>query len=240
MGQQARIYEVDPGLGGLEHCHSGHAAGVVRLKLDRNSHSCLQGCYQHLSIVGRKPTLPVLDADAFRTHLFQGYGLLQEVVQGIEGTAEAPFLSRRVAEGELDLFPSSLYGTNCGGQVSLVIQCVVEAEDLDPALGGVLYKGFDHVVGVDSIANQVLPAEEHLERRARHSLLEGPDTLPGVIKEDPGGQIKGGAVAHVGGVEAHLVHILRDRLQALGRHSRLGLELEGIPKGGVGDSQGGF
>ena len=64
-----------------------------------------------------------------------------------------------------------LHGLDRGLRVPQVVEGVEDAEDVHAVLDGKLAEPLDDVVGVVPVADDVLAAEKHLERRLQRFLI---------------------------------------------------------------------
>ncbi len=87
----------------------------------------------------------------------------------------------RVADRSLGDPAGLLDRVQCDLHVPRVVERVEDAEDRDSLTGRLLDEATDDVVRVVAIADQVLPAQEHLKRGVRHRPLEQAQSLPRVL-----------------------------------------------------------
>lgn len=89
--------------------------------------------------------------------------------QGGDGVNRA----HRVTDGALSsVLACGLDRAQGDGEVLRVVERVEDPEDIHPVLGGLLDEPADDAVLVMTVAEQVLPAEEHLQARLRQGLAD--------------------------------------------------------------------
>ena len=164
--------------------------------------------------------------------------LFDVVIEVVDRPAEDALLSDGVADGQLQVRAGVL---DCGGgpfEVHGVVQGIEDAEDVYARLRGTMHEGVDHVVRVRSVADQRLPAEEHLQGRVGNEFLEGAETLPGVLAEEARGGVEGRAAPDLHGVEADGVHPLGDGHHVFSAETGRHQALMSVTERGVGDLDG--
>ena len=127
----------------------------------------------------------VLDADGIAAHFAQ---LLRHLDEGFDSVQRAG----RVADGALGVLAGAVHGRDTGAQIADVVERVEDAEDVHAVLGGLVHEALHHAVFVVPVAQQVLPAQQHLQARVRHQLAEGAQTLPGIFVEEADAGVEGG------------------------------------------------
>ena len=107
-----------------------------------------------------------------------------------------------------------------GLEVADVVERVEDAEDVDAVLGRLVDEAAHDIVAVVTVADDVLAAQEHLQRSAHHVLLDQPQALPRVLVEKAQGGVEGGPAPAFQGVEADVVHGLEDGEHVGRAHAR--------------------
>ncbi len=82
-------------------------------------------------------------------------------------------------------------GINGNAQVSLVIQRIEYAHDVDTVGDGFLYEIFHHIIGIVTITQNILPAEEHLEFGVFDMIPDDSQSFPGIFVEKAKAGIEG-------------------------------------------------
>ena len=119
-------------------------------------------------------------------------GVLAGAADGLEGTAE----------------------------VADVVQRVEDAEDVHAVLGRLVDEPIDDAVLVVAVAEQVLPAQEHLQAGVGHQLAEGAQPLPGVFVEEADAGVVGRPAPAFDAPVAGLVDVLAGGDHVFQRHPR--------------------
>jgi hypothetical protein len=81
---------------------------------------------------------------------------------------------------------AGLFDRRGGGLVVAdVVEGVEDAEDVHAVLRRLVHEAAHDVVAVVPVADDVLAAQQHLQRGAHDVLLDEPQTLPGILVEKP-------------------------------------------------------
>ena len=86
---------------------------------------------------------------------------------------------------DFGLFGAGKRGFNCNAQIANVVKGVEDTEDANAVCRGVLNEFFYHVVGIVIIAEQVLSAQEHLNRRVLEVGFKIVEAFPRVFVQKP-------------------------------------------------------
>ena len=70
-------------------------------------------------------------------------------------------------------------------QVTNIIECVKYADDANAVVYRAMHKFAHHVVSVVVIAENVLSAQEHLDRSLGQVFAKGTQSLPGILVQKP-------------------------------------------------------
>ena len=152
---------------------------------------------------GREDARHVLDGegvDAHRDLLLRELHVGLHRVDGRGGVADRAL---RVAPVLLDA-PDGLF------EVARVVQRVEDAEDVHAVLARERHEAVHHVVRVVLVAEDVLTAQEHLERRLFADGLDLPEALPGVLAQEAHAHVERGAAPAFERVVAGAVDRLGD------------------------------
>ena len=93
--------------------------------------------------------------------------------------------------------PQPLDGAHGHLHVADVVERVEDAEDVDAPGVRLLDELLQDVVGVVPVADDVLPAQQHLEGGVGHLLLQLGDALPGVLLQEAEAGVEGGPAPHL-------------------------------------------
>ena len=66
-------------------------------------------------------------------------------------------------------------------EVPHVVERVEDAEDIDAVRGRTFDEPLHHVIGVMAIADEVLPAQQHLKLGVGHGGTQGSEPFPGIF-----------------------------------------------------------
>src|SRR5450830_1736213 len=189
----------------------------------------LEAADELLGVVGREERRHVLDADGAGAHVDQLAGHVHIVVQRV-------YRGDGVDHGALEVLAGLLDRRGGGLEVADVVERVEDAKDVHAVLGRLVDEAAHDVVTVVAVADDVLAAQEHLQRRAHDVLLDEPQALPRVFVEKAQLGVERGASPALERVEAHLVHDLEDGQHVGGTHARGPERLVAVAQGRVGDA----
>jgi len=228
-GGDGAVHHVGAGLEAREIGHGGHAAGVVGVDLDGKARLLLDGPDKGGGLHGADDARHVLDADRVGAHGLHVPGELREGVEGVH---------RRQGEGEGELQVGPFLLDLVGGHfhVPEVVQGIEDPDDVKAVAHGPLDELTDGVVGVVAVSHHVLAPEEHLELRLLEELPEGAEPLPGILVKKAHAGVEGGASPNLHGMEAHVVHHLRDGSHVDDAHAGGHKGLVSVPEARVGDA----
>ena len=137
----------------------------------------------------------VLDADGLGAHLLLLLRDLDEEVEGVDGAGG-------VADRALGVAAVLLDGADGHLEVAVVVEGVEDAEDVHAVLDGEGDEALEDIVGVVLVAEDVLAAQEHLERGLLRVGLDEAQALPGIFAEEAQADVERGAAPALQGVEA--------------------------------------
>lgn len=160
-----RINNIRARLNALQDGHGSKAGGVVAVDVHGDGNSLFQGLHQFIGRVRRQQAGHILDADAVRSHLLQGLGVLGEILVVVHG-------AQRIADAALHMRLFLNGGFDGRLQVARVVQRVENTQDVNAVGNGLLHEILDGVVRVMAVAQHVLAAEQHLQLGVRHFLAQ--------------------------------------------------------------------
>ena len=230
QGQRAHsgIDDVGTSLDALQDGHGSQTCGVVAVDVNRDADGLLQLLDQIIAGIGGEQTGHILDADGVCTHLLQGLGVVCKVlvvVHGAQGIADAALHMSAFLVGCLD---GSL-------QVAGVVQCVEDADDVDTVCNGLLHEVLNSVIGIGTVAQHVLAAEQHLQLLVGQLLAQDAQTLPGVLIQEADAAVEGGAAPALHGEVVDLIHFRQDGTHLIHRHAGGQQRLVGIAQDDLGN-----
>ncbi|CQM14611.1 Uncharacterised protein [Salmonella enterica subsp. enterica serovar Typhimurium str. DT104] len=141
-----------------------------------------------------------------------------------------------VTQGPLGVCAVAAHRLQGGFHIARVVHGIEDAEHVHAVFHCPLNEAFHHVIGVVAVAEQVLAAQQHLQRGFGHGFFELAQAQPRVFAEKTNTGVKGGAapalqrpVAHVierGGNRQHIV-----KAQAGGEQGLVGVAQDDIGNG---------
>ncbi len=232
-GRYGAVYDVGSGFEGREVCHGRHAAGVVAVYLYRKVYFFAYRLNERGGSGGREKPSHVFDAYRVRAHVGHVFRLLCEEVERVDG-------GDRVGYGHLEL--AALFFDCFGGyrHVAEVVESVEYADDVYSVADGAFYEFAYGLVRVVAVADEVLPAEEHLGLRLLEALLELAQPLPRVFVEEAHCGVERSAAPAFYGVVAYFIHGLAYRQHVLGAEARRHYGLVRVAECRLGYSDAGF
>ena len=102
---------------------------------------------------------------------------------------------------------------------------------------GFLYEIFKDVIGVMSVAEDVLSAEEHLEFGVLNAVADGAETVPGVFVEETEAGIEGSTAPSFERMVADFIELGKNLEHFVGGHSGSDKRLVRVAKDCFGDFQ---
>ncbi len=117
-------------------------------------------------------------------------------------------------------------------QVADIIQTVKNTDNIDTVRNRLLNKILHHVIRIMIIAQNILPAEEHLQLCILKSCSQLPKPLPGIFLQKPQTRIKCCAAPALYRIISHLIHLINNRKHLFRRHSGCKQRLMRVTKDG--------
>ena len=144
----------------------------------------------------------VLDHDLVAAHVDQALGERAPQLDAVRGR-------HRVTQGSLHLLLRLQRGTDRGFHVAQVVEGVENSEHVDALFGRVLDEELDDIVGEVAIRNQVLTADQRLDRRVRGRFVQLAQVGPWILAAPHLG-LEGRPAERLHGDEAETIHLGRD------------------------------
>jgi len=170
------VDDVHPALDRLQVCHRSEPADVVTVELDGDFDLGLETADELLGVERAQQGGHVLDADGVGAHVDQLMSDLQVVVERMHGRD-------RVHHGGLEVLARLFDGRGGGLEVAHVVEGVEDAEDVDAVLRRLVDEAAHDVVAVVAVTDEVLAAQQHLQRCVRDVLLDDAQSFPRVLVE---------------------------------------------------------
>ena len=179
-----------------------------------------------------KPDEAFIRAGYVAAHLLQLLGELDERIIGMhraDGIDEAA-LDLRFLWAVQRRIDSDL-------EIADIVERIEDAEDTDAVLGCLLDEFLDDIIGVMIVSEEVLAAQEHLDRRLEFR-LQRIETLPRIFIEEAEAGVERCAAPSLEGLIADLVECFELREHVLDAHARRTERLMAIAEDGLHDFYG--
>jgi nucleotide-binding universal stress UspA family protein len=121
-------------------------------------------------------------------------------------------------------------------EVAGVVQRVEDAEDVHAVLARERDEPLQHVVRIVLVAENVLAAQQHLQRGLLADRLQLAQALPGILAQKAQADVERRAAPALQRVVARVVHLLGDREDVVRTHAGRPQRLMRIAERGVGDA----
>ena len=138
----------------------------------------------------------------------------------IDKTVDAVDRTDGIADGGFDMFAAGFHFSHGPFDVADIVQRVEDAEDVDAVGGGPFDEPFQHIVGIMAIADEVLPAQQHLELGIGHGGAQRAEPFPGIFFEEAQAGVEGGAAPDFQRPIADGVELLGDGQHVFRPHAR--------------------
>ena len=184
----------------------------MRVNVDGDLDRLLQLSDEFLRLIGLQQAGHILDADAVGAHFLERLGIVCKVLVVVHR-------AQRVADAGLHVRAFLAAGADGRLQVARVIQRVENTQDVDAVRNGLLHKVLDRVVGIRTVTQHVLAAEQHLQVRLRALLADRAQTLPRILVEETDAGVERSAAPALERIVADLVHRGQDREHFVERHT---------------------
>ncbi|VVM71997.1 hypothetical protein PS624_01855 [Pseudomonas fluorescens] len=212
----------------LELAHGRQTRSVVRVDEHRQRLLGFQRADQFASGVRGQQTGHVLDRHRVATHGFHLLGLRHERINGVHRAGG-------VGDGALGMFTGSFHRFDGHAQVTHVVHRVEDTEHIDAIHRSLGDEGFDHVVAVVAVAQQVLPAQEHLQTGVRQRRAQLAQTLPRIFFQKAYAGVEGRAAPAFQRPVADFVELVADWQHVFGAHAGGEQRLVSVAQDGIGD-----
>ena len=222
------VDDVGARLDPLEDRHRGETRGVVAVDIHRDAQGLLELLDQVIAGIGGQQTGHILDADRVGAHLLEGLGVGGEILVVVhrgQGVADAALYMRALLVGRLDR----------GLQVARIVQRIKDTQNVDAICNGLLYKIFNRVIRIRTIAQHILAAEEHLQFLVGQFLAQDPQTLPRILIQKADAGIEGRAAPALDREVVDLIHFGQDGTHLIHRHTGGQQRLMGVAQHHLGN-----
>ena len=154
----------------------------------------------------------VLDAEGLAAHALEFLGLLDVLLEGVNralGVAHNALCFRAGLEALVD----------SDFDVAQIVQRVEDTDDVDAVFNRLADKAADCLVGVMTIAQNVLAAQQHLQLGVRHVLADRAQSLPRIFVQVTKAGIERRTAPALDRVVAGLIHGLENVNKILDRNT---------------------
>ena len=182
------------------------------VKLNRNGNSLLQIADQTFCLIGSQQSGHILDADGVGSRRLDPLRIVHIILVGEHragGVGNGHLRVRALLLGSLD---------RCL-KVLDIVQRVENTDDINTVCDGALYKVFQNVIRVMTVAQHILAAEQHLQLRVGAHLTDGAESVPRILVEEAQAGVERCAAPALQRMEADLVHLLQNGNHVANRHS---------------------
>ena len=156
------------------------------VEVDRRPHHRFHATDEPVRVGRGQQAGHVFDAQCIRAEILEPLGQLDEPLDAMDRTG-------RVADRRLDVFARAAHCRDRLLHVPHVVQRVKDPEHIHAVRRGPFNERIDHVVGIVPVADQILPAQQHLQARAGHHPLERAQAFPRIFFEETKARIEGRA-----------------------------------------------
>ncbi|GAR49657.1 hypothetical protein NGUA13_00119 [Salmonella enterica] len=232
-GGNRRVHAVNTRLDSLQQGHLRHPGGGVTVHVQTHVVAFFDFADQLIRRHRGENAGHVLDGNRVDAGFQQLFGQVQPGLQRVRragGVRERALGVRAVAAHRLQ----------GGFHIARVVHGIEDAEDVHTVFHRAFDEAFHHVIGVMAVAEQVLAAQQHLQRGFGHGFFELAQADPRVFAEEADTGVKGGAapalqrpVAHVVELSGNRQHVIK--AQAGGEKGLVGVTQDDV---GNGNSHG--
>ena len=132
----------------------------MTVQVNRRFDIFFQGLDNGIGVIGGDQSRHVFDTDAVRAHGLEVFGLVDKIID-VVNLAAHPRFGHGIADAALKMLAALFDDRHHRLEIAVVIQGIEGPEYIHPVLGGSFNKCTGHVIGVISIAHQVLSPQEH-------------------------------------------------------------------------------
>ena len=240
-GGDGAVGDVDSGIGSFQHGGGVDAAGVMRVKVDRDADFAAESLHQFECCIGLAEPGHIFYSEEVRAQFFQLLGHRDVILERIFWTAFVENVAG-IANGGLANGACFERCIDRDAHVFDGIERIENAKDVD-ALGMCFADEFgDEIVGIGSVADGVGAAKKHLKTNIGNTLAQFAQPLPGIFVQEAHRSVKRRSAPHF---QAEKIRqAMRDDVgggkEIKGANARSHQGLMGVAKSCVGDEQAFF
>ena len=184
----------------------------MRVHLKRDLRSGLDRGNQFGRLIRKQKSGHILDTDGISSHLLDALCHGYPVIQGV-GVAQG------VGKRDLNVTAFLTGSIDRCLKVTKVVQTVENTDNVNTVGDGLLNEVLNYVVGIVTISQDVLAAEQHLQLRVFETGTKLTETLPRIFLQETKAGIKGRAAPALYCMVADPVHFIDDREHLLRGHT---------------------
>ena len=188
------------------------ASCIMRMQFDRDICSSLESLDKDLSVIGKKKSRHILDADGIGAHLLDLTGNVHPICLCISVTD-------RISKRDLGMSALRLRRSDGSFKVPQIVEAVKNSDPVNAVGDRLLYEILHYVVAVMAVAEKVLAAQQHLKRGLLKSGFKFSESVPRIFLEESKTGIESSSAPHLYSLIADLVHFIYDREHHFGGHS---------------------
>ena len=226
-GGDSGVDDIAAGFDSLEGGHERQTGGAVGVQDNRKIHGVLDGGDQVVCGFRGADTGHVLDADGGYAHLLELFDHLDILLESVDR-------ARGIGDG------TGGNGTGLDGlidgdlEVVDVVQRVKDTDNVDAVANSSAYEAANNVITVVLVAENVLPAKEHLELGVGHLCPDLPKPFPGIFIQEAKADVKGRAAPAFRRIETRLIDRRENILELIVGHTRRDQGLTSVTQYGFG------
>ena len=198
------------------------------MQLNRNGNSLLQFADKPLRLIRSQQSRHIFDADGVSASRLNPLRIINIILMRKDRT-------RGIGNCNLRMSPLLLRSLNCCLKVFDVIQRIKNTNNINTVGDGTLYKILKDIIGIVTIAQHILAAEQHLQLGVGAHLANGTQALPRILVEEAEAGVKRRAAPALQRIETDLIQLLKNGKHVLNRHSCRNQRLVRITQHGLGN-----
>ena len=122
-------------------------------------------------------------------------------------------------------------------KVARIVERIEHAENIDAVFAGEPDETFDHIVGIIPVSDQVLAAQQHLERRVFGLGLDLPQPFPRILTQEAQAHVERGAAPAFERIISDIIDDVDDAEHIVGPHARGPQRLVRVAQCRIGDAE---
>ena len=212
-GRKRGIHNINARLRSHKVGHIAGTGGVVGVQMNRNINIFLELFNKGIRIIGEQKVSHILNADNIRTHFFKGLCHFNKVFLVMNG-------AYGVAYGSLAYSAVFFTALHCLFHIARIVERVENTDDINAVFDRLFNEHINHIVRIVLVAEQVLPAQKHLQLGVGHMLFKGAQSLPRVLVQKAHAAVKCSAAPAFKTPVSHRIKLLKRREHILNAHTR--------------------